>query len=96
MVALAASASVRVTVGSASRYRHPRCRLVKDVGAGSEVQARVATARGAEPQAGFERDSAVLEEPFTGLVARAEGGAVKPGKEGRLGRVPDEHREALA
>ena len=50
--------------GSASGARHPCCRLVKDVGASGEVQARVAAARGAEPQAGLERDAAVVEEPF--------------------------------
>src|SRR6266487_2867490 len=76
--------------------RHLRRRLVEDAGAGGEVQARVAAADGAEPQARLERDVTAVEEPLACLVAGAEGGAVEPGEVGGLGRVPGQHGQALA
>src|SRR4029077_11289281 len=70
-------------------------RLVQDVTTGGEVEACVAAADGAEPQAGLERDAAALEERLARFVAGAKGRAVEPGQEGRLGRVPGQHGEAL-
>src|SRR4249919_3623735 len=47
---------------SGDRRRHPCRRLVKDVTAGGEVEARITAADGTEPQAGLECDAAALEE----------------------------------
>src|SRR6516165_3885808 len=85
-----------LTWASGGGRRHLRRRLVKYVGAGGEVQPRMTAAGGTEPQAGLERDVTPVEEQLAGLVVRAERGAVEPGQERRLGRVPGNHGQALA